>query len=75
MGVFRRFVFMPEYDLWAEKISHVYLARPALRIGPPAEIGHTPIWADIEDAADLVANPGDQVFMRNYCQSYLAGHR
>jgi len=31
LGAFRRFVFMPEYDLWAEKICHVYVARPVRR--------------------------------------------
>ena len=75
LGAFRRFVFMPEYDLWAEKISHVYLARPALRIGPPAEVGHTAVWVDIEEAADMVANPGDQHFMRQYCQRFLRKRR
>lgn len=72
LGVFRRFVFMPEYDMWAEKVSHVYLARPALRIGPPAEAGHTPIWVDVAEAADMVANPGDQMFMAEFCRSYLS---
>ena len=28
LGAFRRFVFMPEYDMWAEKVCHIYLARP-----------------------------------------------
>jgi 8-oxo-dGTP diphosphatase len=32
LGVYRRFTFMPEYDLWAEKICHIYLARPLRRI-------------------------------------------
>ncbi|MEO0359351.1 MAG: NUDIX hydrolase, partial [Pseudomonadota bacterium] len=32
---FRRFGYMPEYDLWAEKICHIYYARPVLQLGPP----------------------------------------
>ncbi len=28
IGAFRRFVYMPEYDLWAEKICHIYIAHP-----------------------------------------------
>ena len=32
LGAFRRFVFMPEYDLWAEKICHIYVAKPTRQI-------------------------------------------
>lgn len=64
LGVFRRFTYMPEYDLWAEKICHVYVARPTLRDGPPQEKGHTAIWAMPDVAAKLVANPGDAMFIR-----------
>ena len=64
LGVFRRFTYMPEYDLWAEKICQVYTARPTLRLGPPSERGHSAIWTDPRTAADLVANPGDRMFIR-----------
>ncbi len=75
LGAFRRFVHMPEYDLWAEKICHVYHARPALRLGPPAEAGHTAIWVDMEAAAAMLANPGDRQFMRRYCLDFLRARR
>lgn len=64
LGVFRRFTFMPEYDLWAEKICHVYTARPTRRIGPPTELGHSAIWTDPATAAKLLANDGDRMFLR-----------
>ncbi len=32
LGAFRRFVFMPEYDLWAEKLCHVYVAHPVRQL-------------------------------------------
>ena len=41
LGAFRRFVFMPEYDLWAEKLCHVYVAHPVRQLHPPTE----PPWA------------------------------
>jgi 8-oxo-dGTP diphosphatase len=63
MGVFRRFTFMPEYDLWAEKICTIYLARPARRLGPPSEANHTPLWLDLEQAKSVVYNEGDQHFL------------
>jgi 8-oxo-dGTP diphosphatase len=31
IGAFRRFVHMPEYNIWAEKLCHIYYARPALK--------------------------------------------
>jgi 8-oxo-dGTP diphosphatase len=45
LGAFRRFTFMPEYDLWAEKVCTVYLALPVQRLGPPTEPGHRAVWA------------------------------
>lgn len=68
LGAFRRFTYMPEYDLWAEKLCHVYAARPSLRAGPPTETGHTAIWTPPDVAADLVANEGDRLFLRKIAQ-------
>lgn len=61
-GVFRRFVYMPEYDLWAEKLCQIYVARPLQRIGPPKEKGHEAVWMDQDKAIDLLGNPGDRYF-------------
>lgn len=67
LGAFRRFTYMPEYDLWAEKVCRVYRGRPVLRKGPPTEAGHTAVWAAPAEAADLVENPGDRMFIRRFC--------
>ena len=64
LGAYRRFTFMPEYDLWAEKICTIYLARPAHCQGPPAEDGHTTLWASPEVAATELENSGDRHFVR-----------
>ncbi|MEM6826197.1 MAG: NUDIX hydrolase [Pseudomonadota bacterium] len=64
LGAFRRFTFMPEYNLWAEKLCHVYLARPVVSLGLPSEPGHAAIWAPIRLAAEMVANDGDRAFLR-----------
>ncbi len=63
LGAFRRFTFMPDYDLWAEKICHVYLARPVLSLGPPREPGHTAVWTPATHAPGLIANEGDRAFL------------
>ncbi len=64
LGAFRRFTFMPEYDLWAEKLCTVYLARPVLRLGPPTEAGHTAVWMSLPAAARELGNDGDRAFLR-----------
>lgn len=63
LGVFRRFTFMPEYDLWAEKVCTVYLALPVRRLGPPTEPGHRAVWAPPQAAVKVLANPGDRHFL------------
>jgi len=63
LGAFRRFTFMPEYDLWAEKVCTVYLCRPVRRIGPPSEAGHQAVWMSAVDALDALGNPGDVAFL------------
>ena len=57
-----RFAYLPEYDLWARKVCHVYLARPVLRYGEPREAGHRAIWMPIATALDLLAIEGDRAF-------------
>lgn len=64
LGAFRRFTFMPEYDLWAEKLCAVYIARPVRRVSDPTETGHSAHWLDAESAADLLGNPGDAAYLR-----------
>ncbi|WP_435230567.1 NUDIX hydrolase [Pseudopelagicola sp. nBUS_20] len=66
LGAFRRFTFMPEYDLWAEKLCAIYVARPALQIGPPTEAGHSAHWVSVEAAVQLLSNSGDQYFARYF---------
>ena len=68
VGAFRRFTYMPEYDLWAEKLCTVYLARPARRLGPPSEPGHSAHWMTPEAALGLLGNPGDVAMLAGVMQ-------
>jgi 8-oxo-dGTP diphosphatase len=63
IGTFRRFTFMPEYDLWAEKLCSIYLARPGRRIGPPTEAGHSAVWMPARAALEVLGNPGDRAML------------
>ena len=64
IGVFRRFAYMPEYDKWAEKIGHIYIARPVRRLGPPHENGHTAVWLAARDAVGMIGNDADRHFLK-----------
>lgn len=64
LGAFRRFCYMPDYDLWAEKLCTLYLAQPVRPIGPPTEPGHSAIWLPAWEAADLLGNAGDRAMLR-----------
>jgi 8-oxo-dGTP diphosphatase len=63
IGAFRRFTYMPEYDLWAEKVCTVYLAKPVLRLGPPSEAGHSAVWMPVSDAITSLGNEGDRALL------------
>ena len=63
LGTFRRFTFMPEYDMWAEKLCHIYLVRPVRPHGPPTEPGHMAIWLEPRDAIMELYNDGDADFV------------
>ena len=69
LGAFRRFVYMPEYDMWAEKLCTIYLARPVMQLGTPLEAGHEAVWLAPEIAATALGNEGD----RSFVERYLAG--
>lgn len=66
LGAFRRFTYMPEYDLWAEKLCHIYLARPVRQIGPPTEPGHTALWVPADLATGVLDNSGDRHFVSRF---------
>ncbi|SHE30670.1 8-oxo-dGTP diphosphatase [Ruegeria intermedia] len=66
IGAFRRFTYMPEYDLWAEKICLIYRAHPVRRQGPPTEAFHEAVWMNAGDAVHMLGNAGDRHFARLY---------
>tara|TARA_R110002073_G_scaffold96895_5_gene223420 strand:+ start:360 stop:797 length:438 start_codon:yes stop_codon:yes gene_type:complete len=65
LGAFRRFVWMPEYRIHAEKLCHIYTAIPVRRHCAPHEEGHTAVWMDVSDAIQELANDGDASFVAN----------
>lgn len=63
LGAFRRFCYMPDYDLWAEKLCTIYLAQPLRPIGPPTEPGHSAVWLPVPEALQALGNAGDRAFL------------
>lgn len=68
IGAFRRFVFMPDYGFWAEKLCTVFLARPTCRIGPPSEPHHEAVCAGVSTALRDLGNAGDKRMVAFACR-------
>ena len=66
LGAFRRFVYMPEYDIWAEKLCTVFVAHPVRRIAAPTEPDHLPLVMDIPTAIGRLGNDGDRMFVSRW---------
>ena len=65
LGVYQRFVFMPEYDLWAHKICHMYLCQGIYPLSKPTEKGHIALFSTPEQAKKLLGkNVGDISFVK-----------
>lgn len=66
LGSYRRFAFMPDYGWWAEKLCHVWTARPVRRLSDPTEAHHSAHWASPAAAVDLLADPGARAFLTRF---------
>lgn len=64
VGSYRRFCFMPDYDIFAQKLCSVWLARPVTRLGPPLEAGHAAHWLHPAEAMGLLPDPGSRMMLR-----------
>ncbi len=66
LGFFHRFVYMPEYSKWTQKVCHIHLCKGLYNLIAPLEKGHRAILMDPCDAVNLLESPGDRIFVRNY---------
>lgn len=66
LGVYRKFVFMEEYEIQAEKICYIYVAKPIYQLHDPIEPDHSTMMMSYQDAIRDVANDGDAAFLANY---------
>lgn len=63
LGAYRRYAFMEEYGLHAEKLCAIFLGRAGPRVGPPAEAGHRAVWMDGAEAAGRLWNVPDRAWL------------
>lgn len=66
LGAFRRYAYMPEYDLWAEKLCHVYTAHPVYQLSEPVEPDHLTLVLSGPEAIAALGNDGDRRFLSTY---------
>jgi len=66
IGFYRRFVYMPEYDLWAEKLCSIYVARPILQVSAPLEAGHSAHMVPISVGLDMIESDADRIICAQF---------
>lgn len=75
LGAFRRFVWMPEYSMHADKLCHVYAGLAGPRVGPPVEPEHTVLWVPAGDVPDVLGVEGDRAFARLWLRGVVRRRR
>jgi 8-oxo-dGTP diphosphatase len=63
LGVYQRYIYMPEYDTYARKLCHIFLARATVRHSAPLEPHHVPLWSHPADALSLLTSRADADFL------------
>ncbi len=63
MGMFHRFTYMPDYDIWAQKLCTIYVAQLGSRLSDPSEPGHHPVFLPWDEAETELAVDGDRHFV------------
>ncbi|WP_341863096.1 NUDIX hydrolase [Gymnodinialimonas sp. 57CJ19] len=69
LGMFHRYTFMPDYDRYAHKQCHIYVAQLGRRWSAPTEPHHTAVFLPWDVALEKLAVSGDRYFL----SQYLAG--
>lgn len=71
IGSFQRYVYIPQYTMWARKSQLIFIARAVRPLGPPTESWHIPLWMAPEVAAERLDVEGDRHMVRKAIQSGL----
>jgi 8-oxo-dGTP diphosphatase len=52
----------------AEKLCHIYLAKPIFKKCDPTEQDHTAVFVDIDAAYQILAVDGDAYFLKKFSE-------
>ena len=63
LGAFQHYTYMPEYNLWARKVCHIYICKGILKKSNPLHKEHTPTWVSPMESLDLLCNSGDKHYV------------
>ena len=66
LGVYQRYVYMPEYNLWAHKICHIYHCLGIYPITAPTEKGHLPFISNPQTALKIIPNNAEVAFIKRF---------
>ena len=66
LGVYQRYVYMPEYNLWAHKICHIYHCLGIYPITAPTEKGHIPFISNPQTALKIIPNNAEVAFIKRF---------
>ncbi len=67
--IYKRYVYMPDYQIHAEKICHIYAGRAILRLGEATEPDHFPAFFDPETALEIMVNEGDKAALSQFMKT------
>ena len=59
LSTYQRFTYMFEYEFYAQKICHIFLARAGRDLKTPLEDGHEVFWMSPEQAVEKIGSEGD----------------
>ena len=64
VGIYNRFVYMPDYNMWAEKVCSIYVARPCYQLCDPLEPAHSVHILPHATALEVTTDEGQNAFLR-----------
>lgn len=74
IATFRRHAWLPDYGFWAEKLCHVWLARPVMKLGEASEPGHSAVWLPLDGVVGRMADPGARAVVDSYLRRCARAH-
>ena len=64
-GIFQRFTYMPEYEIWAHKICHIYRCATTIKKTEQLEKNHRFIIMSKKKALEAIVDTGFKYFIQN----------